>query len=280
MAKQKTKIIPINIYFKINGHPFRIGLDAKTTSDLNIKQNKMFVAKESWGYTDLQWSNFTGEELQLDIYTRITESYTGDPVQPSWGGVKSFYNTTRTPHSVLKYWAQEGCPCNVLTNLQSYESGVYMITEFSQSSPTYDIVHTELTLRQYEKPENITQTYWKPVEPGKTVINNKTAKLSGTALEISKLEFCEQKCNCTEKSNPQDCTAAASTNVATIQKYLRLFGYLPIYSRTIGRIEISGRFCYHTTQAIKQLQQDYGLTVNGKFNKEVKDVFSKLSGSV
>ncbi|WP_455644826.1 peptidoglycan-binding domain-containing protein [Methanosphaera sp.] len=266
-------------YFYINGYKFRIGVEAKSTSDLNIKENKMYVAKESWGYTDLQWSNFVGEELPIEIYSRVTEIYSGDTAQPDWGGISTFYNTPRTPHAVLKYWAQIGCPCNVVTNLEAYESGQYLITSFSQENQTYDVIKTELTLKQYEKPESVVQTYWKPVDLKTITVNSKSnQELSGTAKEIQEISDCSQTCSCTENTSPSLCNAPASENVKVVQKYLRNFGYFPIFTREHGRLDITGRYCYTTTQAIMALQQDYGLTINGRVNKQVKEVFMKLAG--
>lgn len=262
-------------YFYMNGHNFIIETDAESTSELNIKENTMFVPSESYGYTDLQWCNFTGEELPLVVYSRITDEYTGDKVQPTDGtGDENFYNGILTPHSVLKYWAQKGIPVKVRTNIESLENGTYLIMEHSQSNPTFDWVVTNLTLKQYEKPEDVIQTYYAPTHPEQIT---SVYTLTATATEIRNIQECSQTCNCTEDSDPELCIAPADDNVAVLQKYLRRYGYLPIFTRAYGRINITGRYCYYTTQAVKELQADFGLTINGNCNSEVKKALEKLS---
>lgn len=266
-----------NSYYYMNGYNFRVEVDAESESELNIKENKMFVASSNYGYTDLQWTNFTGEEVPLDVWSRITEVYTGERAHPKTGGDPEFYNETKTPHSVLKYWAQLGVIINVKTNIESMESGTFLIKKFAQSNPTFDWVHTQMTLIQYEKPEDISQSYFAPTLPEE--VNIDTQPLTATAREIKSIKDCQQTCHCTADSNPDMCVSSPDDNVKVLQKYLRRYGYLPIYTRLFGRINITGRYCYNTTQAVMELQADYGLTVNGQCNKEVREALLKLAGA-
>ncbi|WP_292474174.1 peptidoglycan-binding domain-containing protein [Methanosphaera sp.] len=266
-------------YFYINGHDFPIEYEAESESKLGIVENEMFVSADSYGYTDIQWTNFTGEELPIDVYTRITDTYLGLPVQPNdHSGDETFYNTPKTPHAVLKYWSQRGVPCNVKTNLEAYESGTYIIKAINQSNISFSLIKTHLELTQYEKPDEIEQTYWSPTDEIKILAKN-NKNISATAQEIQELPDMQQSCNCVEDSPPELCIAPSLPEVETLQKYLRRYGYLPIFSRQYGRINITGKYCYNTTQALKQLQQDFGLTINGDCNEEVRRALLKLSQS-
>ena len=266
-------------YFYINGHDFQIEYDAEAESDLGIVTNDMFVSADSYGYKDIQWTNFTGETLPIDVYSRINEKYVGDPEQPNdHTGDETFYNIPRTPHAVLKYWAQRGVPCKVKTNLEAYESGTYIIKEIQYSNLSFTLIKTHLDLIQYENPDEIEQTYWSPTQ--NTQINTTANRhLSATAQEIQNIPDCHQTCDCVEDTPPEYCQASIQKEVETLQKYLRRYGYLPIFTRLYGRINMTGKYCYNTTQAVKQLQQDFGLTINGDCNEEVRRALIKLSNS-
>lgn len=265
-------------YFNINGYDFNIEKDAESKSELNIVKTQMYVSTSNWGYNDIQFVNFTGEEIELEIYSRVTDTYTGNAVQPEGGGNDSFYSSDRTPHAVLKYWAQTGCTCVVDTNLQAYESGDYIITEFSQSSPEHDFIVTELTLTQYEEPGEISQTYWRSIDSD-SITEYNTQSMSASALEVSNLGDHSQTCKCTADTPSYECTASVESEVATIQTYLRRFGYFPLYTRSMGLLECSGKYCYYTALAVSRLQEDYNISVTGEFNSEVRSVLLELLGA-
>ena len=67
-------------YFIMNGHPFNVDLEMESTSTLNIKKTPMYVSSKDWGYNYIQWLSFSGEELKVTVYSKNTESYTGNPV--------------------------------------------------------------------------------------------------------------------------------------------------------------------------------------------------------
>lgn len=267
---------PNKPYFYINGHLFNVSVDSEATSEIKLVKTRMFVSKKSWGYNDIQWTNFTGETLDLTIYSReYDDVYTGEETQPDWGGITDFYKTKRTPHAVLKYWAQNFVPCVVKTNIQSFESGTYVIDEFGQSNPSNYFVETKLKLVQYEKPEEVTQTYWKSEETKTSTKNTDTSKLTASTKEITSLGQHSQKCTCTSTTKSTDCKATVEDDVKIIQKYLKEWGYFLLYSRLVGNVPITGKYCYYTTQAIKQFQLDRGLTITGNFDIETKNEFLK-----
>ncbi|RAP49735.1 MAG: hypothetical protein BZ138_07250, partial [Methanosphaera sp. rholeuAM270] len=165
-SKEKYNIDEDKPYFYINGHPFEISTGAESKSEINIVKNKMYVHGKAWGYTDMQWTNFSGETLTIEVYSRTYERYKGDKVQPDQGGLpdNEIYPEDEkgiklTPHGALKYWAQTFVTCKILTNLDAFESGDYKIDEFSQTNPDADFIVTKLTLMQYEKPGLEAQTY-------------------------------------------------------------------------------------------------------------------------
>lgn len=267
-------------YFYINGHPFKISKDAESESELNIHETKMFVSKESWGYTYLQWANFTGQNLTLKIFNNINESYKGEAVQPDDGsGINDFYNTSRTPNAVLKYWAEKFVPCKVVTNLQSLEDGNYRIKSFKQTNPTYALVETDITLILDEQGDIASQTFWKPVDLTDPTSDNNGSTTLITALskQIMALGDYHQECKCTATTPSSECTAPVYDQVKTIQSVLRQFGYYPLYG-AIGQLNITGKYCYYTTQAVKSVQQDYNLPVTGNFDTTMKSALIKLLG--
>ena len=236
----------------------------------------MYVPGKNWGYTDIQWTNFSGETTDLETYSRNTDKYLGEPVHPDNGGIVDFYNTTRTPHAVLKYWAQNFVRCVVKTNLQAFESGTYVIDTFNQSNPHSDFVITQFTLIQYEKPGEIEQTYWQTIEEED---NRSTASLTAQSKEVESLGNHIQNCKCTATTPQEECTATYNVEVEIIQKYLQQWGYFPSYVYGIGDVELNGKFCYHTTQALRFFQEDCGLEVTGDFNDLTKSYFiKKLEG--
>lgn len=261
-------------YFYINGYNFKIGTDTKSKSGINLIKNKMYVPGKNWGYTDIQWTNFSGEELTLNIFSRIYDEYTGDPAQPLNGGISTFYDEKRTPHAVLKYWAQNFVPCVIKTNLQAYESGTYVIDEIAQHNPHYDFIVTSLTLLQFERPGEIEQTYWTAEK-----ISESTASMNAQTYEVSQLGPHIQNCSCTVTTPKEECTASFNPEVEIIQKYLQQWGYFPSYSYNTGKITVNGRFCYWTTQALRRFQEDRGIEVSGDFNDITRSHFMrKLEG--
>ena len=263
-------------YFYINGHDFRVGINAESTSSINLIKNKMFVAGKNYGYTDIQWTNFSGEELDVEIYSRVTDIYQGDHAQPDNGGLYEFYDTPRTPHGVLKYWGQNFVPCIIKTNLHAFESGTYVIDELRQSNPHSDFVTSKIKFIQYEKPTEIVQTYWK----SDGIANNpSTHNLTAQSREVSRLGQHTQSCNCTDTTPTEECTATYNTEVEIIQKYLQQWGYFPSYTYSLGSIMVNGKFCYHTTQALRYFQEDRGIEVTGDFNDITRSHFMrKLEG--
>jgi len=269
-------VAPRKPYFYINGHDFPINMSADSESTINLIKNKMYVAGKNWGYTDIQWTNFTGEEITLETYSRNTDVYQGEPAQPNNGGIYDFYNESRTPHAVLKYWAQNFVQCIVKTNLEAFENGTYVIDTFKQSNPSDDFVTTQFTLIQYEKPGEIEQTYWKPEDID---VLRSTAQLSAQSQEVSNLTNHTQNCSCTEITPKEKCTATFNVEVEIIQKYLQQWGYFPSYVYGKGNIEVNGKFCYYTTQALRNFQEDCGIDVTGEFNDLTKSYFiKKLEG--
>lgn len=264
-------------YFYINGYNFKVLEDSKSDSEINLDKTKMFVSNKSYGYTDIQWKNFTGETMTLKILSDITDVYTGEHTQPEEGGINTFYNYQRTPHAVLKYWAQNFVPLNVKTNLQAHESAKYVVDEngFSQEHITPSVVQTDLTLIQYERPYEMEQTYWQTAEN----TNKNTVKIAAPTQEIDSIDTTySQTCSCTVNTPGEKCTAHTDDNVKLIQKHLQEWGYMPMYTRETGGIEPNGRYCFHTTQAMKKFQEDTGITVTGNFNSETKKMFIKKLG--
>lgn len=262
-------------YFYINGHLFHVRTDSESESEIQLNKTKMYVPSTNYGYTDIQWNNFTGETIDLTIYSTTDEVYSGDHVQPPDGtGAKDFYKTPRTPHAVLKYWAQFGIVCTVKTNIQAHESGNYLIDDgITQSSPQPNFIITKLKLIQYEKPEEMIQTYWKP---NQTATNNKnTSQLSASYMEIKEVTTpLKQTCLCKKSTDASNCTASSIDGVQIIQKYLQKWGYLP-WAIGSYNISVNGKFCYNTTQALKNFQEKNKLTVTGTFNLETKEAFLK-----
>lgn len=265
-------------YFYINGHEFNVSTKAESKSEINIVKNKMYVPGKNWGYTDMQWTNFSGESLSLEIYSRINDKYTGKHVQPDNGGISDFYTqneTGLTPHAVLKYWAQMFVTCHVETNLHAFESGDYKIDEFSQTQPDTYFVITKLTLLQYEDNREKEQTYNQTAQ-----LNTKdTSRLNAQSSQISGFSNHTQDCVCTSKTDASECIASPNEEVGVIQLYLQQWGYFPSYSYGIGNIEVNGKYCYHTTQAIKKFQEDRGIETTGNFDEVTKSHFvKKLEG--
>lgn len=273
MARTHVRVTDDYSYFKINGYNFKISTDSSSESELNLVINRMFLPDKLWGYNDIQWTNFTGENLTLTIYSRIYDTYTGDNAQPveESAAIKDFYNTPRTPHAVLKYWAQNFVPCVVMTDLQSFEDGTYVIDTFKQSNLTYDFIATDLTLKMYEKPQDQVQTYWKP--KGYTLPD--TSQFTAKALEIQEIGFHAQECNCTEHTPAEECTSVENNDVRTIQTWLQKWGYFPAYSQKTGNIYVNGKYCFHTTQAMKKFQEAEGIPTTGDFTDETRSKFFK-----
>ena len=264
--------IPQKPEFKINGYDFRVDTDIESESEINLVKTKMYVPNKAWGYNDIQWTNFTGESIELTIYSRITDKYTGEEAQPKDVnmGIKDFYKKTRTPHAVLKYWAQNFVKCELKTDLQAYENGTYVIESFKQSNPTYDFVVTDLTLIQYEEPSEINQSYYSPAP---YIVD--TSLLAAGVDEIQQLELHSQSCDCNEFTPAMQCTSPIQDDVKVIQKYLQDWGYFPTYTKQTGTIKPSGRYCYTTTIAIMKFQKAYGIPVSGDFTEETRRVFLK-----
>lgn len=259
-------------YFYINGYNFRVGTNAQSKSEINLVKNKMYVPGSNWGYTDIQWTNFTGEELTIEVYSRVTDVYYGEHSQPANGGNLDFYNVTRTPHAVLKYWAQTFVICHVETNLHAFESADYVIDEFSQTNPDADFVVTKLTLLQYEKPGDIEQTFHQELG----VVNKDTSYINAQTSEVRELSFHGQQCYCTDITDASECTASYNEEVELIQKLLQQWGYFPTYSYGIGNIEPNGKFCWYTTQALRKFQEDRGIEVTGNFDEITRGQFMRI----
>ncbi len=261
--------------FYINGHNFQIGTNAESKPEINLVENKMFVAGKSWGYTDIQWTNFSGTTLDIEVYSRTYELYRGDPVQPANGGISDFYSVGKTPHAVLKYWAETFTVCHIETNLHAFEPGDYVIKDISQRNPDADFVVTKLTLIQYERPGEIEQTY----HTNLTITPKSTAYLTAQVSEVEKLDKHAQSCNCDSDTPSEECNATSNDEVAIVQRYLQQWGYFPSYVRGVGRIQINGKFCYHTTQALKNFQKSRGIEITGAFDETTKKEFvKKLQG--
>ena len=260
-------------YFKINGYNFRLSTDSSSESELNLVINRMFLPDKLWGYNDIQWTNFTGENMNLTIYSRIYDVYTGEEAQPELESVaiKDFYKTPRTPHAVLKYWSQNFVPCEVSTDLESFEGGRYIIESIKQTNLTYDFIQTDLTLKQYEKPQEQIQTYWRPQD----YVLPDTSYMTAKAEEIQRLTFHTQTCDCKETTPADECTTVSNSEVRLIQTWLQKWGFFPAYTRLTGSINVNGKYCYHTTQAIKKFQETMGIPITGDFTDETKSKFLK-----
>ena len=257
-------------YFIINGYDFKIDTDAVSESELNLIKNRMFVSNKAWGYNDIQWTNFSGENIDLTVYSRRSDKYTGDKAQPEDGGISDFYETERTPHAVLKYWSQNFVVCTVKTNLQSFENGNYVIDTFKQSSPTFDFIVTDMTLVQYEQPSEVNQSYYSPVN-----YDVNTALLNAGISEVRELKLHSQSCDCNQYTPALQCTATAQEDVKVIQKYLMDWGYFPNYTKDTGNINPNGKYCYTTTVAVMKFQKDMGIPVSGDFTDETRTAFIK-----
>lgn len=264
-------------FFKINGYNFNVSVDSSVDNEINLVKNRMFVPRNMWGYNDIQWTNFSGEDMTLTIFSRIYETYTGEKTQPEEEnmGISDFYDEARTPHAVLKYWSQNFVPCVVVTDLQSFNNGTYVIDSLKQSNPTYDMVQSDLTLVTYENPEERKVVYFAPLEKPSSPYDEDTSFFSALALEVMNLGYHTQTCACTNITPADDCIATVESEVETIQKLLQKWGYFPNYTRTTGSIKPNGRFCYHTTQALKKFQEDEGIPVSGDFSDETRSRFLK-----
>lgn len=260
-------------YFIINGHDFKLNLDAESTSELNLVKTKMYSPESMWGYNDIQFTNFTGETIDGIIYSRTTDVYTGDEAQPTVEAraITDFYKTKRTPHGVLKYWAQNFVPCEIVTDLQAFNNGTYVIEEIHQKNLEMDFVQTTLTFAMYEKPSEMNQVYWSAVE----YHDVQTIELSSTAQTVMELGWYTQTCQCEATTPAELCTASEDPDVKFIQKLLQGWGYFPTYTREAGKITPNGKYCYHTTQAISKFQQAMGIPVSGDFSETTKSRFLK-----
>lgn len=270
----EDNIVDTSPHFYINGYNFNVSVNAEAESELNIVKNKMYVAGKRWGYTDMQWTNFTGEKITCEIYSRATDEYTGDMKQPDNGGIDNFFNTKRTPHAVLKYWAQTFTKCYIQTNIQSFESGLYIIDSISQSSPHHNFIVTKLTFQQYERTNDVSQTYWTPAN-----LKNST-KISAQYRTIERMVFHKQGCKCTDETPGEECSATSDKEVKQIQTFLQQWGYFPSYSGTTGKITANGKFCWYTTQALRKFQQARGIEVTGNFDQMTKANFMKKLSTI
>lgn len=271
----KYAIDEVDPHFYINGHEFNVSTNAESKPEINLVENKMFVPGKSWGYTDIQWTNFSGTTLDLEIFSRTYDEYKGDPVQPANGGISSFYDSKKTPHAVLKYWAETFTVCHIETNIHAFEPGDYVIKDISQKSPTADFVVTKLTMIQYERPGETAQTYHTSL----TVNPKNTAYMNAQTNEILKMANHAQTCSCNADTPANECTAGTNLEVSQIQKHLQQWGYFPSYINSVGKVNANGRFCYHTTQALKNFQKDRGIEVTGAFDSKTKEEFiKKLEG--
>lgn len=276
--QEQKKILEDNIvegepYFWINHYDFKVSTSAEAKSELNLVKNKMYVAGKQWGYTDIQWTNFTGETIDVEIYSRATDKYTGEEAQPRNGGLPDFYKTDRTPHAVLKYWAQTFVPCKIVTNIQAFESGTYVIDEISQTSPHHNFIITKCSFIQYEPSDEIVQTYWSPAKL------KPTTEINAYTFAVRDLKYHTQGCFCDKDTPSDNCTAVYSSDVEFIQKLLQQWGYFPTYARGVGKIEPNGRFCYYTTLALQMFQEDRGIDITGDFDMMTQSHFMrKLEG--
>lgn len=261
-------------YFKINGHNFNVSTNASSKSEINLVKNKMYVPGKSWGYTDIQWTNFTGATITCEIYSRVTDKYLGKHAQPDQGGIEDFYTRSNgeiTPHGVLKYWAETFVTCEIDTNLHVFESGKYKIDELSQSQPDTYFVVSKVTFIQYEQPDEIEQTY----NTTAAINTENTSHMNAQAAELADMSLHYQSCKCNSHTDSSQCTASPSSAVKTIQDYLQQWGYFPSYVYGLGSIQPNGKFCYHTTQALKKFQEATGIETTGKFDEETKKQFLK-----
>ena len=260
-------------YFIMNGHPFNVDLEMESTSTLNIKKTPMYVSSKDWGYNYIQWLSFSGEELKVTVYSKNTESYTGNPVYKGDNRKTNFYDKPKTPHAVLKFWAQNFITVTVESKLQSVENGDYKITDFSQRNMTQDLVRSDFTLTEYNQEDtDITRSYYAPEQPGR----NDASDTTGTALELEKIGEHKQTCTCTPGAVTGVCTAPYEEEVVSIQKLLRRVGYYPHYSSVNNMFQsMDGKYCYYTKKAVEDYQKANGLSVTGVFNKAVKDKLKK-----
>lgn len=266
-------IVDSDPHFFINGYNFKVSTDAEAKSELNLVKNKMYVAGKQWGYTDIQWTNFTGETIDVDIYSRATDIYTGEKAQPNNGGISDFYNVDRTPHAVLKYWAQTFVPCKIVTNIQAFESATYVIDEISQKSPHHNFIVTKVSFIQYEKYGEIEQTYWEPAALKETI------NINAQTYAIRDMSEHTQYCFCTKDTPSDECTASYNPEVEYIQELLQQWGFFPSYVRSVGKIQVNGRYCYYTTLALQKFQESRGIEVTGDFDMMTKSHFMrKLEG--
>lgn len=263
-------------YFYMNGHNFKIDTDAETESDINLVENRMFVPAEYWGYTDIQWTNFAGEKLPIKVYSRNDTVYRGEAVPPvgtskTDSNVKKMYSNNPSEFAILKYWAQTFVPITLVTNIPAFENGTYVIRSFKQSAPEYNFIVTAMELIQYEKPDETVQTYWRAW--GNSTKTD-SSKLTAAAKELEKINCpVKQSCVCDENTDYKKCKASVSDSVKLIQRYLQRWGYFLVYSRQTGRVPVTGKFCWYTTQAISNFQRDNGLTIDGVFNTETRKAF-------
>ena len=263
--------------FVINGYEFSLSKDATSESELNIVETPMYTPRSMWGYKDIKFNNFTGEVFDCVIFSRTTDIYTGEHAQPEEEelGISDFYDSPRTPHAVLKYWSQNFVPCVVVTNLQAYNDGTYVIKELKQKNLEMDFVESTLTLIYYYKyKEQHNQVYWKPWSAGQ-FNNAKTLEMSTLAQEVLDLDFHSQMCGCTENTPYTECQSTSNPEVELIQRLLQNWGYFPTYSRITGKIVPNGVYCYQTTQAIMRFQEDEGIPVSGDFTEETRSRFLK-----
>lgn len=275
---------PYNYYYKadkpsfvINGYEFHLAKNATAEGELNIVENNIYTPNSMYGYKDVQFNNFTGEVFDCVIYSRTTEVYTGEHAQPEKEnmGIADFYNTDRTPHAVLKYWADNFVPCKLVTNLQAYNNGTYIIKSIKQENLELDFVQTTLTMIYYYKVrENYTQVYWSPWSAGQ-FNNARTINLSATAQRVMELGYYSQMCGCTSDTPHTECESVGDPEVAFIQQLLQDWGYFPRYTDKTKTITPNGVYCFQTTQAIKKFQEKEGIPVSGNFTEETKHKFLK-----
>ena len=263
--------------FVINGYEFHLAKNATAEGELNIVETNIYTPATMYGYKDVQFTNFTGEVLECVIYSRTTEVYTGEHAQPEKEsyGIADFYNTERTPHAVLKYWADNFVPCKIVTNLQAFNNGTYIIKSIKQENLDMDFIQTSLTFIYYYKlKENYTQVYWSPWSKGQ-FNNARTIELSATAQRVIELGYYSQTCGCTDKTPYTQCPGSSNPEVTFIQKLLQDWGYFPKYTDMTKIIVPNGVYCYQTTQAIKRFQEHEGIPVTGDFTEETKSKFLK-----
>ena len=257
--------------FIINGYDFRIDVDAVAESELNLVKTKMYSPKTMWGYNDIQFTNFTGETIDAIIYSRTTDVYDGDEAQPvaEERAISGFYKTERTPHAVLKYWAQNFVPCKIVTDLQAFNDGTYIIESIKQKNLEVDFIQTTLEFAMYQKPSEMEQVYWSPV----TYNDVKSVSFSTNALAVRDLGYYTQTCTCNQTTPGDLCTATEDADVKFIQKLLQDWGYFPNYSKETGTITPTGKYCWITTQAISKFQETEGIPVTGDFTESTRSAF-------